>query len=323
MEEPNPVVRWIIYLFAGGDAGIASLAVIAFVAFLALFPRIIKPSRTTVATILVVLSVVFVLCSSWSSPLWLRCVSLVWIAYVLLRLQRCRRTNTSTATAPAESSRAGMWRDRLCLLTWITLILWNELPFSFWPTLPDSVSPILVIGDSVTAGLNDDDDTWPRKLARQFEIEVVDVSQPGATLKSALRQNKNLGERKGIVLLEIGGNDMLEGLPVRQFETDLATLLKYVVRPDRSVIMLELPLPPFYQEYGVAQRRQAALHRVQMIPKRNFARVLTGNGSTVDGIHLSDVGQTRMLGMIGQIFSKRLKSGTGSYQNLSSYPHLH
>jgi len=39
---------------------------------------------------------------------------------------------------------------------------------------------------------------------------VLDASQPGATLRSALRQNTSLSGDTGFVIIEIGGNDLLE-----------------------------------------------------------------------------------------------------------------
>jgi len=50
-------------------------------------------------------------------------------------------------------------------LAGVALIL--EIPFHFWTVPQGPVSKLLIIGDSVTAGLNDGDDTWPRQLSRE------------------------------------------------------------------------------------------------------------------------------------------------------------
>jgi acyl-CoA thioesterase-1 len=65
-------------------------------------------------------------------------------------------------------------------------------------------------------------------------------------------------------------------------------------RPERLVVMLELPLVPFSVGYGRAQRRLAAEHGVFLIPKRIFAAVLAAPGATADGLHLSESG-TRLM----------------------------
>ena len=54
-----------------------------------------------------------------------------------------------------------------------------------------------------------------------------------------------------MIVVEIGGNDILGGTPAKQFERDLDQLLSVLaVQENRQVLMFELPLPPFYNAYG-------------------------------------------------------------------------
>ncbi|MDZ4683558.1 MAG: GDSL-type esterase/lipase family protein [Planctomycetaceae bacterium] len=163
---------------------------------------------------------------------------------------------------------------------------------------PGPIAELAVIGDSVTAGLNDGDAIWPRVLAESGSCSVWDASQQGATVESASRQLARLQGRGDALLIEIGGNDLLEGLPLRKFAERLETLLKSARPQYRTIVMLELPLPPLSNRYGVIQRRLARRYGVPLIPKREFARVLTMSGATVDGIHLSDRGQQRMADVV-------------------------
>lgn len=94
--------------------------------------------------------------------------------------------------------------------------------------------------------------------------------------------------------MEIGGNDVLGTTTTSQFATDLEALLSNIATSDRQVIMFELPLPPFYHEYGRIQRTIAARHHVILIPKRVFLSVIAGNDSTLDSIHLSEAGHESM-----------------------------
>jgi acyl-CoA thioesterase-1 len=107
-------------------------------------------------------------------------------------------------------------------------------------------------------------------------------------------QAERIGDEPGLVLLEIGGNDMLGSTTPEQFEERLEVLLAEVCRPNRTVVMLELPLPPLCNRIGMIQRRLAAKHEVALIPKRVFIGVLTSSGATVDGIHLSPKGHAQM-----------------------------
>ena len=81
----------------------------------------------------------------------------------------------------------------------------------------------------------------------------------------------------GVVLLEIGGNDVLGSTSARDYERDLDKLLGLLTAPNRQIIMFELPLPPFYNEFGRAQRHVAEKYRVLLlIPKRIFYKRVDG-----------------------------------------------
>jgi acyl-CoA thioesterase-1 len=54
-------------------------------------------------------------------------------------------------------------------------------------------------------------------------------------------------------------------------------------------------------EYGRIQRQLAARYGVRLIPKRVFIRVLTGEGATLDSIHLSQAGHRAMADAIWNI----------------------
>jgi acyl-CoA thioesterase-1 len=176
------------------------------------------------------------------------------------------------------------------------LALGLELPYHFTPTLPAMGDPrLFLIGDSVSAGMSDaDTGTWPKLLAKAQGIDLRDLSKMGATVGSAQKQADLIGDEPGLVLLEIGGNDLLGSTTTDQFEERLEHLLAAVCRADRTVVMLELPLPPFANRFGQIQRRLAREHGVFLVPRRVFISVLTTSGATVDGIHLTPEGHALM-----------------------------
>jgi acyl-CoA thioesterase-1 len=221
-----------------------------------------------------------------------------------------------TAQSAEVTARPNDARYRIALATIaMTAVVCEAFGFFFQqPAGP--IRTLCVVGDSVTAGLNDGEDTWPRKLARQVNCRVLDASQPGATLKSARHQVELLNERAGdLLILEIGGNDLLEGLMLEQFEQHLDQLLKTAVRPKRTVVMFELPLPPLSTRYGEIQRRLASRHQIRLIPRRHFIGVLTATGSTVDGIHLSQRGQDRLRLIVLELLPLTEGPG-GTYEHL-------
>ena len=141
-------------------------------------------------------------------------------------------------------------------------------------------------------------------------MRVVDLSRAGATVADATRHLPPQPLADGLVLLEIGGKDMIGHASHKQFGKDLAALATRVAGPGRRIVMLELPLFPFDNAYGIEQRRVASQHRIALIPRRYFVQVLATPDATLDGIHLSPTGQRLMARMIWKVVGPSLKVAT-------------
>src|SRR5437870_2613859 len=74
-------------------------------------------------------------------------------------------------------------------------------------------------------------------------------------------------------------------------------------------------MPPFCSDYGRVQRRLAAAHGVTLIPKRWLADVLTADGATVDGIHLSQEGHERMAEKVWRLLAPAYRERAASAGN--------
>jgi len=167
---------------------------------------------------------------------------------------------------------------------------------------PPRGEPLYVIGDSVSAGIQGPNERpWPRLLAENYGIEVINLAEPGATAASAYKQAERIGDGPGLVFLEIGGNDLFAPTPPAQFREDLTRLARHVTRPNRTVVMLELPILPWDVQYGRIQRQVARSLGVTLIPKRFFAGVLQQEGSTTDLAHLSALGHQRMAAAVARL----------------------
>jgi acyl-CoA thioesterase-1 len=132
----------------------------------------------------------------------------------------------------------------------------------------------------------------------------VDLSRAGATLRSASEEVQKVKQGPAVVVLEIGGNDLLSRRTAVDFEKDLRALLEKLRNPERTLVIFELPLPPFYNAYGRIQRSLAGQFRAVLIPKRLFCKVLARHGSTVDGIHLSAKGQIEMAAVVRDVLGR-------------------
>jgi acyl-CoA thioesterase-1 len=202
-------------------------------------------------------------------------------------------------------------RRRLGLARLATLSAWLvaaglEAPYHVMPAAPPDLAEVYVIGDSVSAGMGENRmTTWPALLARQHDVAVHNEAQMGATVASARKQAARLPATAGLLVLAIGGNDLLGSTSAAQFAAGLDRLLADVCHAGRTVIMLELPLPPFRNEFGRIQRAAAAKHGVRLVPKRFLLGVLTTSGATRDGVHLSPAGQQRMADEVWRLLGGR------------------
>ncbi len=179
-------------------------------------------------------------------------------------------------------------------LTFFALIY--ELPRSFLPEVPGLTNRTLyVIGDSISAGIGTiEERTWPI-IVGEADYTVVDVSQAGATVDSAVRnQLGKIAGETGFVILEIGGNDALMGTPIEEYEEALTKLLTELQSSQRTIIMFEIPVLPWHLEYNRILRRLAAETGVILIPKRFMADIFAAKNSTLDLAHLSPTGHELM-----------------------------
>ncbi len=121
------------------------------------------------------------------------------------------------------------------VIAWTTAALW-ELPYHRGPTVPRIEQPIIgIIGDSLSAGDSDDGlPTWPQILAETRNIDVRNHAKAGATTASAAGQAKMLAVDESIVILEIGGNDVL-GTTKARLVTQTFDPASVVVRATESL----------------------------------------------------------------------------------------
>lgn len=294
MDEPNFAIRWAMAHFASGDSYLCGLLVFVVCQIGLLFVIGVRGRRWLVRG---------------------SCAALIWTVAVLppvdLRLAGAFgllmivglvshwRNRKKTITSPVSRYERCL---RISLASVAVAGIAAEIQHHSFRTPGIVLTSLCIVGDSVTAGLNDGDDTWPQQLARQVQIQILDASQPGATLKSAVKQVEVLKPLHGeVLLLEIGGNDLLEGLPPEQFEQNLDSLLSECHSRQRTVVMFELPTPPLAMRYARSQRQLAAKYQVTLVPRRQFLRMLTASGSTVDGIHLSALGHRRMMELVQKL----------------------
>ena len=153
-----------------------------------------------------------------------------------------------------------------------------------------STQPVFVVGDSISAGIDSKERTWPEVLGDRSNLKVTNLAQAGASVSAALKQAERIGKTNAVVFVEIGGNDLLGGTDIHTFHKQLEQLLGRVCARGNRVIMFELPLFPFRNSFGAEQRSLARKYDVTLLPKWYLTRVFAMEDGTLDGLHLSQAG---------------------------------
>lgn len=216
----------------------------------------------------------------------------LWLALCLSALILSARSPIDTA----GQNVARLHRTfQVCFVGLSILVCLLELPYRCKPNI--AVSPdtaIYIVGDSISAGIETAERTWPGVLADSSGLTVVNLARPGATAKTAFAQTQRIPADPSLVIVEIGGNDLLGGTQTAAFRDALDALLAELHSHGHRIVMFELPLPPFHGAFGRVQREAARRYGVTLIPKRCLTAALGTKGGTLDGLHLSQIGHDRL-----------------------------
>jgi acyl-CoA thioesterase-1 len=106
------------------------------------------------------------------------------------------------------------------------------------PTAPDSRPVILAFGDSLTAGYRVQHGAgYPEQLQKKldalgYRYRVVNMGVSGDTSSGGrARMKAALAEKPSIVILELGANDGLNGLPTTQMQANLEEMIRDFQKP--------------------------------------------------------------------------------------------
>jgi acyl-CoA thioesterase I len=112
---------------------------------------------------------------------------------------------------------------------------------------------LAVFGDSLSAGLGlEPGQSFPDHLQRQFDQQgypwrVVNLGISGDTTEEgAARMDSATSLQPAIVLLELGGNDGLRGLPLAGTRKNLDTMIQTFQKAGAKVVLAGMTLPPNY-----------------------------------------------------------------------------
>ena len=162
------------------------------------------------------------------------------------------------------------------------------------PTLPklNSHDVIVAFGDSLTHGTGASADTaYPAVLASLTGLAVINAGVPGDTTASALqRLPAVLAEHQPrLVLLCLGGNDMLRKQSKSATENNLRLLVQTIRASGANVVLIGVPAPKLF---GGAPDFYARIAEDMGLPLEQdiFSDVLKDNRLKSDPIHANAAG---------------------------------
>ena len=188
----------------------------------------------------------------------------------------------------------------------IALCLVAAAPSSVRAAAPPPV--ILIVGDSISAGYGlIPGQGWVMLLQQRLKKEgygyrVVNASVTGETTDGALqRLGRALDQHHpAVVIIELGGNDGLRGLPVSRVSANLDLLITKSRATGAQVLLVAIRVPTNYgQRYTTSfqsiYRNLATRYRIGLVPFLSDQAVLDLALFQADGIHPNAQAQPMLL----------------------------
>ncbi|TCO81395.1 acyl-CoA thioesterase-1 [Plasticicumulans lactativorans] len=175
-----------------------------------------------------------------------------------------------------------------------------------WPAL--AAPALLVLGDSLSAAFGIDTRSgWvsllaERLAARGLDLRVVNASISGDTTAGGLARLPPLlaEHRPRVVVIELGGNDGLRGLPLPVVRGNLESLIRASRDAGARVLLLGMRIPPNYgprytEAFHTLYADLAQRYEVPLVPFFLDGVAAQPGLMQDDGIHPRAEAQPRLL----------------------------
>jgi acyl-CoA thioesterase-1 len=167
---------------------------------------------------------------------------------------------------------------------------------------------LLVFGDSLSAayGLRPEQG-WVALLEKRLQTQgygyhIVNASISGETSSGGLaRLPRALALNKPtVVILELGANDGLRGLPIATTQANLSRMLELVRQSGAKALLLGIRLPPNYgprygSEFAAMYGKVAGERGVAVVPFLLERVALNQELMQADGLHPTEAGEPPVL----------------------------
>jgi acyl-CoA thioesterase-1 len=144
---------------------------------------------------------------------------------------------------------------------------------------PTESTIIMVYGDSLSAGYGLPQKTgWVSMLKTQLKkqqavYQIINASISGETTLGGLNRIEQALKRHhpNIVIVELGANDGLRGLPIKSIHDNLEAIVKACKQNKASILLVGIRLPPNYgatytKKFSAMYQQIAKRHELRLVP---------------------------------------------------------
>jgi acyl-CoA thioesterase-1 len=189
------------------------------------------------------------------------------------------------------------------------------------PVAADSRKIVAVFGDSLSAGFGlANGQSFPDQLQKKLDADgdawrVVNLGISGDTTEGGVsRIDSATSLKPSIVILELGGNDGLRGMPLTATRTNLEQMIDAFQKSGARVVLAGMTLPPNYgaeyiDGFQKIYRDLAAEYKLTLIPFL-LSDIVTKDMRyfQADGIHPTAAGAEIVAGTIFRTIKPLLRS---------------
>ncbi|MDD2932521.1 MAG: arylesterase [Methylotenera sp.] len=198
---------------------------------------------------------------------------------------------------------------RLFLVLKTALLSLCILGLVAWAPAANAENPkILIVGDSLSAAYGiPQQQGWAALLQKKLQLknyryDVVNASMSGETTSGgASRINTALQKTKPtIVILELGANDGLRGLPINEMITNLSNIIRQSKQSGAKVLLIGMQIPPNYgpkyaEAFSQSYQRLSQEHKIPLVPFMLKNIAVQPDLIQQDGLHPNALAQPMIL----------------------------
>jgi lysophospholipase L1-like esterase len=168
----------------------------------------------------------------------------------------------------------------------IVVIAWPS-PYAKVRNLDSRGANVIAFGDSLTAGYGaQQGEDYPSRLSALIGVPVINAGVSGDTTESALARLDAdvLARDPRIVIVGLGGNDFLRGVPIATTEANLREIVRKIDAAGAMVVVLGFRFPSFTADYVDMYERLAKDNGCLLVP-RITRDILNDTSLKSDAIH--------------------------------------